>query len=297
MSTEPLEFDSSIASKSIFTIAGIKVYIYGLSDLPKSDITKPKDVAVFYILHGRLSSHKFSESYAYKVLTKYKELKKKILYPNHGERVVDPNRNLSWNKGNMTHAMDMCSIIDKAVQDCMILIDYLPSYFQGYQFHNIILGTSLGGHACYRLAAKIPRKIEMIIPVIGCTDLCSLLINRVKNLNGKDLQLGLRKLSYEDLKLTKEQQFLWPEYFHNYLSKQDYQVAENFPNHVKVFAIFGCLDTIVPPIFSKEWTQDMIERRCYDDSIKVEYFEKIGHQHTAEMCDAYSKWLVENITY
>lgn len=302
----PLEHDPSVCSLDIRVIAGIKTYLYNLQGLPTPSSSNPRDVAVLFIIHGRLNSNKFSESVAYNVQEVYKNQKTKTTMPlicvsfdvrNHGERLIDPQRNEGWAEGNLTHAMDLCSAVDGTVQDCSMLINYLPLIFPGYTMHNYITGTSLGGHVCFRAATELSKKIELIIPIIGCTDICSLLVNRVKGLPLDDSVKGVRKLAYEDLHLTDDQKKLWPEYFHNYISKQDYQVAENFPNHIKVFAIFGEDDDLVPPAYSEEWFADMDSARCYDGSIVKYVYKNTGHESTRPMCLLYSGWLVEMITF
>lgn len=85
---------------------------------------------------------------------------------NHGERLVDDQKNGTWMDGNATHALDMYSIMylnstgsksdlgiylnnDRMgnVSDISLLIDLLPS-FLGVDVHRFgVAGVSLGGHS------------------------------------------------------------------------------------------------------------------------------------------------------
>ncbi|KAJ5465338.1 alpha beta hydrolase family domain protein [Penicillium daleae] len=65
--------------------------------------------------------------------------------PNHGDREISGEANLSWDSGNETHGPDMLSLISASASDFGILFDYFPSYIPGRfkKFYNIAAGVSL----------------------------------------------------------------------------------------------------------------------------------------------------------
>ncbi|PGH10879.1 hypothetical protein AJ79_05239 [Helicocarpus griseus UAMH5409] len=186
-------------SKSSFTVAGIPVTVYGLSDLPP-DVTH---VAVLWLLHPRLRSHECMEPIAAYCIHHWNDNCKKDDGPkgliaisfdqrNHGSRLVDNRANLAWAQGNKSHAVDMFSIYppvlplrptDGTAMDTSLLMDHIPSYLFPSNFpcitQNLCLGVSLGGHASWLLLVHEPR-ITAAVSVIGCPDYIRLMTDRAR---------------------------------------------------------------------------------------------------------------------
>ncbi|KAI0462385.1 hypothetical protein LJB42_003876 [Komagataella kurtzmanii] len=287
-----------IVDRTTRTIGGVKVYLYGLGQLPSPDISSPPSVAVCYLFHGRGQNKEYIEKIGLRILEIYSSNCNGRSLPlimvnfdmrNHGERLIETERNHEWKQGNITHAIDMISNIDGSVDDACLISNMLPGLYPGYVFRNLALGISMGGHACYRMAVRIPDNIECIIPIIGCPDVSSLLLNRLKE--SRELTLNFRRLSYEDLKLNSGDSEKWPESFHNYVTKQDYQISENFPNHVKVLALCGELDKLVPKEYTEEWVEEMENARAGGDSVTLYIDKEAGHQTTDKMVKVIGQWL------
>lgn len=277
------------------------------------------NVNVIYLIHQRSGDYKFTESIAYTILKQYYE-KKEQKVPllcvtfdnrNHGTRKVDETKNASWKSGNDTHALDMVSMIDGIIDDTKLIMTYLPSYLNleyyvsnfakahhntNVKFTNILSGYSLGGHTVIRFANKYPELVDIVNPVVGCNDMSSLLINRLFNseIDSPNFDKRWFYFDYNELMLTEEQQkSIYPEAFHNYLSKEDIEIFENFPfSKIKMFASFGAKDTLVPPYLSKVWMDLYVNT---NPSTEVFIQEGIGHDTTPEMIDKFTTWLVGNL--
>ncbi|KAK6461954.1 hypothetical protein DFJ63DRAFT_206859 [Scheffersomyces coipomensis] len=322
-----LEYNPDTFSKSQYFIAGITTYVYNgsvLEDYVKKFNTehhKEIPINVLYLIHQREGSYKSTESFAYNILKQFYEKKQgDVKVPlicvtfdnrNHGEKLIDKLKNLDWKRGNETHAIDMVSGIDGNVADLKLLIDYLPGYLNldyylsdkvkqevqpEFKFKNSISGYSLGGHTVIRFASKYPDLVEILNPVVGCSDLSSLLINRLKS-NRIESEAYDKKyfyFNYPELDLTEDQKkHQYPEYFHNYLSKQDQAIFENFAMHkIKLFASFGAKDTLVPPKLTTVWTE-LYENTNNDSQVFIQ--EDAGHEATPEMFDKFTTWLVKHI--
>lgn len=293
MSLKGVTYNESV-SKNTLTIGGVRTYVYGLEQL-KSLEAYSGDVAVLYMFHGRTDTHKLTEACAYYILSQLEKFSIPLLcvtfdMRNHGERVVDVTRNQSWSQGNTTHGMDMASIIDGSVQDAVMIMNYLPSYVPGYTFRNFATGISMGGHSCYRIAISAPDKFEGIIPILGCPDLTSLLLNRLLS---RKAECQFYEKNYSELGMKADQLEKWPKSFHAYLSSQDREVADNLPLHIKVFALFGKEDKLVPVEFSKAALKTFEK-----DGNQVQIYTEpgTGHNTTEPMLnlviDSLAKWLV-----
>lgn len=328
------EFNPDSFTKKKFNIGGISTYVYNSEVLvPYIETFNEKNhphvedipVNILYLIHQRGGDYKFTEAIAYNILDQFyaKNPAAKAVdatplicvtfdIRNHGERLVDEVCNLSWKEGNETHGVDMISGIEGNVRDLKLIMDYLPSYLNlnhylapkfrelsphcDIKFHNILSGYSLGGHTVYRFASEFPELVEIINPVIGCPDLTSLLINRLKKtpIESPDYDKKYFYYYYDELDLTDEQKKVnYPESFHKLLSRQDISVYENFPmNKVKMFAAFGKEDKLVPQKLSSVWCDLYINSN--DDS-DVFIQDGVGHDVTPEMIDKFTTWLAKNI--
>ncbi|KAK6202398.1 Alpha/Beta hydrolase protein [Scheffersomyces amazonensis] len=327
MFTPQLTYNSDTISKRQLFIGGITTYVYNdsvLEEYVKSFNTQHHQeipINVLYLVHQREGSYLTTQSFAYYILEQfYQKHGGKPKIPlicvtfdnrNHGEKLIDKLKNSDWKRGNSTHAIDMVSCIEGNVADLKLIIDHLQGYLNleyhltesfkekvqpYFTFKNFISGYSLGAHTVIRFANKYPELVEILNPIVGCSDLSSLLINRLKRtpLESEDYDKKYFYFKYGELQLTEEQKRdQYPEYFHNYLSKQDQSIFENFAMHkIKLFASFGAKDTLVPPKLSQVWTE--LYQNTNDDS-EVFIQEDAGHQVTQEMLDRFITWLAKLI--
>ncbi|KAI0386934.1 hypothetical protein F5Y04DRAFT_73898 [Hypomontagnella monticulosa] len=198
----PMERDTSGApavSCTTLTIAGLKVDIYGLAELP----TGASKVSCLWLFHPRLRAKEDMVSIANQILSAYHEQRSTTRgliavafdLRNHGSRLVDELGNLSWREGNKTHAQDMFGTITGAVTDTTHLLDLLEGYLFGagdgpgamdgsgirnrHIDNNLVLGVSLGGHSAWQLLFADPRVTAGVI-VIGCPDYKYLMKDRAR---------------------------------------------------------------------------------------------------------------------
>ncbi|KAG7662573.1 uncharacterized protein J8A68_003870 [[Candida] subhashii] len=328
------DFNPESFSKVKFNIGGISTYVYNSESLAPyiqtfNDKNHPHveeiPINVLYLIHQRGGNYKFTEAIAYNILdqyfTKNPDAKSIESIPlicvtfdirNHGERLIEEIRNEDWKHGNSNHAIDMVSGIEGNIRDLKLIMDYLPSYLNldiylhpkfrevspncDIKFNNILSGYSLGGHTVFRFTNEYPELVKIINPVVGCTDLTSLLINRLRQtpLDSDDYDKKYFYFYYDELNLSDEQKQLnYPESFHKMISKIDISIYENFPmNKIKMFACFGKDDKLVPMKVSSVWCDLYINTN--DDS-EIFIQDGVGHDVTPEMIDKFTTWLVKNI--
>ena len=317
-------------SKTTYVIGGISVHVYNgdalipyIQGFNHSQVHVDEiPINVNYLLHGRTRSYKDTEAIAYNIL-KQTEQKRKLANSaplvcvtfdlrNHGERIIDDSKNEDWLQGNKTHGIDMVSSIMGNVQDLKLIMDFLPDYLnleahltsefkskhQHYsiKYRNIISGYSLGAHTVFRFANEYPDLVYAINPVVGCVDLTSLLINRLKQNDVSSTEYDKRWFyyNYDELALSPEQQKdKYPEHFHKMLSKQDESIWENFAmNSIKMYASFGQEDKLVPFKLSSVWCDSYLNT---NDGTEIVVYEGVGHDVTEKMVDDFTSWLVKHI--
>lgn len=303
-------------------IGGLEVYLYNADAVEKyvaSNKSKEYHINVAYILQPRGDhDHTFGESIAYNILQDYYSKSKLSTplvcvawdAPNHGSRCVQVERNTSWEEGNVTHALDMISMIDSYVEETKLIMDSLQAHLNvdhhlppsdekeaedenRVKFFNIISGVSLGAHTSIRFASKYPKLAQVINPMVGCSDLSTLLLNRLQKIDDQDYKKKFY-FNYEELGLDEEQRRdFYPKALHKHVSKQDINIFENLSNSgVKMFASFGADDKLVPAELSRLWV-DMYSLNNTDSQSFTQ--EHIGHQITIEMIDKFTTWLIKQI--
>ncbi|KAH0556542.1 hypothetical protein GP486_005593 [Trichoglossum hirsutum] len=180
-----------LISKKNFSVAGIITNVYGIAELP-DHVT---EVACLWLLHPRFQARGDMEFAATTILGEWhKRLNdghagsspKGLIAVsfdgrNHGSREITPLANEVWRTGNETHAPDMLSIYHGTALDASILMLYLPSYIfpesKSSITDNIVLGTSLGGHAAWLSLLHEPSVTAAVI-IIGCPDYVRLMSHR-----------------------------------------------------------------------------------------------------------------------
>ncbi|KAI3404676.2 hypothetical protein KGF56_002510 [Candida oxycetoniae] len=323
------DHDPQAFSKVEYLIGGINTYVYNTETLRSyiesfdNSPTNVDDIPinVLYLIHQRGGDHKYTEALAYTILDQYyTKSSKASVEPlicvtfdlrNHGSRMINKARNQDWIKGNDLHALDMFSSIMGNVADLKLIMDFLPSYLDleslltgefkqqnqhwNFRFRNILSGYSLGAHTVFRFVNEYPGLVHIINPVVGCVDLSSLLINRLKqnSLESEDYDKKWFYYTYDELNLTKEEKHKYPEHLHKYLSQQDEEIFENFPmNEIKMYAAFGAEDQLVPKKLSSVWCDSYMNT---NDSTEVFIQDGVGHDVTNEMVDKFTSWLVKII--
>ncbi|KAI1441563.1 Alpha/Beta hydrolase protein [Annulohypoxylon stygium] len=181
----------------VLTIAGLKVNVYGLSELPEG----ASKISCLWLHHPRLRSKDDMTNIADQILAAYhqKSSPERGLIAvafdqrNHGSRLVDARANDDWRSGNPTHAQDMFGIITGTVVDTINLLDLIEGHLfgagdgpgaasEGAKRHidqNLVLGVSLGGHTAWQLLFADPR-VTAGVMVIGCPDYSYLMKDRAR---------------------------------------------------------------------------------------------------------------------
>ena len=319
------QFDPESFSKVTYNIGGISTYIYN-SDKLASYVEKfnkfdhPIEaipINVIYLIHHRGGSHKHTEAIAYNYLKQFYDKKSQdydiplicVTFdnPNHGQRLVNEHSNSDWAENNETHGADMMSIIEGTIQNIRLIMDYLPSYLNldsylsdkfkrinhgtEIKLHNILTGYYLWGHVVIRYGIDYPHDVKIIGPVVGCSDLTSLLVTRLKSITNNDKKYFY--FNYDELDLTDEQKKQYPETLHKRISKQDQAIFENYPmNKIKMFASFGSEDKLVPHSLSSVWCDFYLST---NSAASIYVAEGVGHDVTDEMIDRFTTWLAKNI--
>lgn len=314
------DFDPELFSKTEIIIGGIRVFVYNteklhqyLKHFDSKDVTSSEiPINMLYLLHGRSNDSSHTESFGYKIAERYYNNKTKIDIPlifvtfdarNHGPRMVNKEKNLTWKEGNNTHGEDILSIIDGTVLDLKLIMEYLPIYLNlelnmpnlkkfEFKFNNIISGYSMGGHTTFRFASKYPHLVNIINPVVGSSDLSSLLIDRLKQTPASGIKRFLQE--YDELGFNFNQKVLYPKVFHEYLRQTDEEIFESFPFHeVKMFATFDAKpDSLVPYSYSKSFCE-MYRASNPDTEIFVQ--GGVDHDVTIEMLNNFTDWLVKHV--
>lgn len=298
-------------SRKEFLIAGILTYVYNIESLaPFIEKCNQKHglenipLNVLYFVHHRGGDYSYTEAVANRVIRQLGDIPiiaVTLDLRNHGARLVDDTKNSSWNSGNETHALDMVSAIHGNMYDLKTIVDFLPSYLNleplkrdkdiDFKFNNCIAGYSLGGHTVIRFASKFPELVSIINPNVGCYDMSSLLLNRLKKTSNYDKKWFYS--NYDELDLTEEEKRRYPEAFHKMISAEDIQIFENFDfNRIKMFASFYTDDPLVPSKISNLWTDLYINN---NPSSEVYFEEGRLHDITPEMIDKFAQWLKKQL--
>ena len=213
---------------------------------------------------------------------------------------IIPTQLRSEKKTDPIYRMDILSTISASAQDFKLILDYLPTYFPQFtNFHNIMLGISLGGHTAYRLASLLsPHQIQGFAIVVGCPTIGSLLLSRL-GLDASALGTTVSELgsvSYERLEgvMTKEQKRRWPKALAQIVQNGDRTVFESFPVDIPLLVCNGKQDPLVPTYFTEKWLGKRQEKVLVKgEETNVEFFvqENTGHSCTKEMVTMIADWI------
>ncbi|KAI1439156.1 hypothetical protein GGR50DRAFT_635165 [Xylaria sp. CBS 124048] len=182
---------SPAVSKTTMPIAGLKVDIYGLAELPETATS----LSCLWLHHPRLRNKDDMACVANEALAAFysssgsKTSTRGLIavafdQRNHGSRLISETANEAWRQGNPTHAQDMFGTVSGMVADTIHLLDVLEGYLfeklRGRHIDsNLVLGVSLGGHSAWQLLFAEPRVTAGAI-VIGCPDYMNLMQDRAR---------------------------------------------------------------------------------------------------------------------
>ncbi|SCV30486.1 uncharacterized protein FFB14_03073 [Fusarium fujikuroi] len=294
------------SSKSCLVVGGVQIYLYGLEDL---DDLPSDDIAVLYLAHNRTRTYLVTEGIAHEILHIYRTDRRRKRMPmiavtmnmrNHGDREIDQRANQTWSDGNKNHGIDLMSMISGSAQDFKLILDYLPAYLPRFRnFHNIMLGVSLGGHTAWRMASVAPGQFEAFAIVVGCPNLTSLLLSRL----GLDAvtfgvdQDELDKVPYDELEkvMSEEQRRRWPRALAELVREGDRMARNEFPRTVPLLMCNGKHDALVPTGLSESWLtrRKMAMNGEFAAKSKARIFiqDNTGHSCTKEMVAMIADWI------
>lgn len=293
-----------------YTIGGIPIKVYNVESVTNHVKNHSGDeilINVLYLLHQRDGDSSYTDAIATHVLDHFTKNTSAPLIAvtfdlrNHGGRIVDSARNASWAEGNRSHAADMVSCIDGNVADLKNIVDFLPSYLNleslvntedvSIRYSNIVSGYSMGAHTAIRFASRFPNHVTMINPTIGCSDMTSLLVNRLRG--SSEFHKKWFYYTYSELGLSAEEKTLYPEALHNTISRDDTEVFERFPfSGVRMFASFYSDDPLVPSRISTSWA-DLYVLNNPDSEVYTE--EGAVHNITPAMISNFAAYLVRHL--
>lgn len=295
-----------------YFIGGLNVYTWTLANLAQyceSWTHGPSiPINVVFLVHYRGGDSSYCQEIAQSIETEMGLASPTvpIIYVtfdcrNHGQRLIDDTHNHGWKSGNPSHALDMSLAIDGNVQDlrlimewlplCLDLDRYLPASDSGcdptISWQNVVMGVSLGAHTTFRFCSEYPQLVRAACPIVGCSDLLLLLVNRLLGQKTHDYKKYFYH-EYKELPLSPEQRLLYPKQVHDRISLQDERIFERFPSQISMFVVFGDSDTLVPPHFSKPWA-DTLAASNQDTCVYVQ--PGVAHDFTAESLKAMTHWL------
>lgn len=317
--TPKIPFDLSQFDLKEYTLNDYKIKVYNSSTLEnylsKFNVDQTSDniieipLNILYVIHGRGSNHFYSEAYGSYLVSEYYKKKNPdipLLFvafdlPNHGFRYAN-DKPREYYDNSETYPFDLVHTLESSVSLLKTVMEFLPFYLnldqyvpklRDYKFiyHNIVSGMSLGGHITHRFLTRYPGLVDIAFPIVGSTDISSLLIDRLHEQEHQGAKRYLQE--YSELGFNDKQKKLYPKQFHDYLRAIDEQVFDKFPvGKVKLFAAYGEQDKLVPPVYSKLFIQ--LQKLQDPDN---DYFvqEDAGHEVTKEMIDKFVEWVVKFI--
>ncbi|KAI9019081.1 Alpha/Beta hydrolase protein [Hyaloraphidium curvatum] len=248
-------------------IGGITVTAYGLDELRARN--RPAAVCAVIVLHGRTLTRQDVAPYCRALCAGNSPSRPVHLLAlafdqrNHGQRLLDKDRNEDWGRGNRTHERDMFGLQYGTACDASYVADVFPAFLGREVDIWAITGISLGGHASMLAAVRDPR-FAFCAPIIGCGDFEELMKYR----HGKT-KAELRPEAPVSAQLRAILRKVDP--IHN---------IEKFKNRPLLFAAGG-KDKLVPPSASTRFLEalrDLNGERC-----EVFVDEEAKHEFTPPM--------------
>lgn len=310
------------SSKTSMVIGGVRIYVYGLDDLPAAPPgAVTPDVGVLFLAHNRTRTYRVTEDIAHELLHRYRSdgrAKRMGLIAvtmdmrNHGEREISTDANRTWAGGNERHAVDLLALIDGGVYDFLLVMAYLPMYLPRFaRLHNVMAGVSLGAHTAWRLSTRVaPGTVAGYAMVVGCPNLTSLLVGRLGvkqdddgGADDDDTRLDLVPYDRLEKRLDDQQKRRWPRALAELVRQQDREIADAFPDETPLLLCNGAQDELVPARYTEAWAKargvlptDDVVRRAQDKDTKRPRIDLLvqdntGHSCTKEMVARIAVWL------
>jgi len=266
--------------QSLLAVGGIQLNVFSPILDPGKAVGQ---VAVLFLLHGRLSKADVLEATAAKLVEKSEDRRSAsdgtalelvvVTFDlrNHGLRTINPQGNQQWSlnaeENNPRHAVDMFSIISGTHRDISFLIDFLPSYLfpHGEKIVKrwMLAGISLGGHATWYALLHEPR-LSVCIPIVGCPDYLALMHERAKT---SGVQFGPPVLPDSLLEIIERESAVATDK-NPFLGK-------------KILVLAGGKDKLVPWKFSESFVGRI---EVGEEGVKkVIVYPDVGHAFTASM--------------
>ncbi|KAH6913233.1 Alpha/Beta hydrolase protein [Coprinopsis sp. MPI-PUGE-AT-0042] len=258
-------------------VGGLQVTVY------RPEGCRSGSASALFFLHGRLGSKEKLDQTSRNLVAQSVERGSKSLlvvtldHRNHGVRLLTEEANNAWDdrqeQNNDRHAVDMYAIQVGTAQDVSFLIDFLPSYISPDRKLEIerwgVAGVSLGGHSAWLTLAHDER-VQFGVPIIGCPDYMALMRHRTAE---RGLPMEAPYFPPSLLKTIEE--------YDPAKTAYSSDGAENPFIGKKILVLSGAADTLVPWSASQNFVDHLEVGE--DGSKRVEVYEGVGHNFTAEM--------------
>jgi len=143
------------------------------------------NVALVFVLHGRMGSRAKVRNICMALVSRPSPPSCSVVAvsfdaPNHGDVVLNAERNLTLVEGNPTHPLDMYSQMCAAAQVVSLGLDLLPALLNVNVACSCVAGVSQGGHAALLCFTHEPR-LGCCVAWIGTGNYHELMLGRVTN--------------------------------------------------------------------------------------------------------------------
>jgi hypothetical protein len=233
------------------------------------------------ILHGRGGKSTDGEQFAVQILQSNHNFTVATFdAANHGERIIQIDKNNSWDEENWTHALNMYEQMISASHsiDLMTQVLYLHLGMKNNFMKFATVGISQGAHSNLLSGVLLRNKIDVIVSLIGSCDYSTLMKHRYQTFIQKYQKSNKPMLSFDSL---------CPSSFLNHI------VHGNDPiNNIDAFRNIPLLlcagedDTLVPPSICLVPFYNQLKQQSStnnNNNTKLFIQPKTKHQVTNEM--------------
>ncbi|CAD6572983.1 MAG: hypothetical protein TREMPRED_000703 [Tremellales sp. Tagirdzhanova-0007] len=271
---------SDVSCKDV-SIVGLDVKVYGLEEIKHNSLP----IAAVIALHGRTNNQKQMAFFSYgllgqeKALSKGKNRRRDMIVitldlPNHGERTVDKNVNLAFDR-NPRHLYDMAACVTGGCRDVSQVIDYIAAYLfpNGERVIDeyIATGVSMGGNVTWRLLREEPR-INIAIPILGLP-----FESFARYVGARAIKLGFP--------------FTPPTYPPSLRPLFESPVPHDAYVGKKILSLHGERDQLVPYHYGEADIETVLSRAAIKGEMEVWKQEGAGHVVTVEMVKRTAEWI------
>jgi len=243
-----------------------------------------KHVPVCFLLHQRLGSksdmhgiaQRFAQNGFFAVC---------FDAPNHGDRIVDSNRNKHWLDGNLTYAIDMYSQMIATHREVQTMLDCLPAKL-GITFSTVALvGFSQGGHSSLLAFANEPR-IDVCVSALSAGD-----YKQCTQLKYEYLSKVAQAKQRPELEPF---QTLYPPALENVVEEMDpiHKLSTYSRLQRPLLMINGAKDKLVPAQCNRSvYEKIKQEYQGFEQKLKHSVYPDLKHQVSKEMIDECLEWV------